>query len=352
MIVATLSIFSCTKDEDFFGRPYYYVDTVYINGDTIIEEKEQDYNSNSHGVDYTNQDYGNGGVEVDPDEEDILPKILNKDWVLTSARVYVENRDLKTKTYYDYFDGDVKSASMSLFDPTEVPIFDEITLHQTTWNFENGEYFTVDGEHTYYMQTHYNPLGDLIFRPYGFNGGTARPIVVQYATNEMMKVITRESFNSDNQYNYKYFSELTFKKVGTGYGYDNQIIEGYGYGGLWEYDYATTSNSVEQSLAGTEWVIKRYDRGVEPYYPNDTLKFLSSNTYTINSNPLERRYSIYNVTNTNMSSITLYGLTTLSGDFTGEVLTQSISDGEINNVEFSSIWNNQNKANVWIERIN
>ena len=53
-----------------------------------------------------------------------------------------------------------------------------------------------------------------------------------------------------------------------------------------------------------------------------------------------------------MSSITLYGLTTLSGDFTGEVLTQSISDGEINNVEFSSIWNNQNKANVWIERIN
>ncbi len=351
LVIVTLSIFSCTKDEDFFGTPYYYVDTLYVDRDTISEEEE--WNSNSHGVDYINDDIANSGDEIEEgDEEDILPKILDKDWVLTNAIVYVENRDLNIKKYYDYFNNEVKSASMSLFDITEVPKFDEITLHETTWNFTDGDNFIIDDEYTYYMQTHYNPFGDLIFRPYGFYGGTARPIVVQYATNDMIKVITRESFNSDNTYNYKYFSELTFKKKGTNYGYDNQIIEDYSYGGVWQYNYAVTSNTTLIGLGGTKWVISRYDRGMEPYYPNDTLTFLSNNTYTINNDVTERRYSIYNVTNSNMSSITLYGLTTLGGDYSGEVLTQGLIDGELNNNTFNSIWNNDVEVNVWFRKIN
>jgi len=350
LVMVALSIFSCTKDEDFFGSPYYYRDTLYIDKDTIGEAHNG--SSNSHGLDFVNQDYGNGGVEVDPDEVDDLAKILGKEWVLTRAVAYVENRDLYTKKYYNYFSNTRNTASMSLFDPTEVPIFDEITLHETTWNFEDGNYFTIDGEHTYYMQTHYNALGQLIFRPYGFNGGTARPIVVQYATNEMMKVITRESFNGDNTYNYDYFSELTFKKVGTGYGHDGEIIEGYTFDGLWEYNYQETSDNTVFSMVGSEWVITRYDRGIQPYYPNDTLRFTSVNEYTINSNPVKRRYTYYNVTNTNMTSITLYGLTTLGGDYSGEVSTQGLYDGFINNIMFNDIWDDQNQTNVWMRRIN
>jgi MoaA/NifB/PqqE/SkfB family radical SAM enzyme len=53
-----------------------------------------------------------------------------------------------------------------------------------------------------------------------------------------------------------------------------------------------------------------------------------------------------------MSSITFYGLTTLGGDYSGEVLTQSISDGNINNSTFNSIWNTENEVNVWMERVN
>ena len=105
-------------------------------------------------------------------------------------------------------------------------------------------------------------------------------------------------------------------------------------------------------LEGTRWVISRYDRNLTPYYPNDTLTFTSSNEYTLNQSLLKRRYSIYGVTNTNMSSITFYGLTTLGGDYSGEVLTQSISDGNINNSTFNSIWNTENEVNVWMKRIN
>ena len=218
-------------------------------------------------------------------------------------------------------------------------------------NFNDGDLFTVDGEFNYYMQTHYNPYNQLIFRPYGFNGGTSRPIVVQYVTNEMMKVITRESYNSDNTYNYRYFSELIFKKVGTGYGYDAEVIEGYTYDGIWEYNYAITSNNGEVNLTGSEWLLTRYNVGVEAYYPYDTLHFTSKNTYTLNNDVTERRYVLYGMSNVNKSSLTLYDLTTLGGDYSGEVLTQGLADGEINNTDFTDIWDGENQYSVWIKRI-
>ena len=172
LAIVTLSIFSCTKDEDFYRPPYDYRDTVYIY-QTVDEEEEEEWVTDSHGVDYINGDISNEGdiVEEDPD---FLSKIINKDWVLTKGRVYVENLDLGHKKYYDYFNNQVKDASMSLFDPSEVEVFDGITLHETTWNFNDGDLFTVDGEFNYYMQTHYNPYNQLIFRPYGFYGGTSR----------------------------------------------------------------------------------------------------------------------------------------------------------------------------------
>ncbi len=349
LVIVTLSIFSCTKDEDFYKPPYDYRDTVYIY-QTVDEEEEEEWVTDSHGVDYINGDISNEGdvIEEDPD---FLSKIINKDWVLTKGRVYVENLDLGHKKYYDYFNNQVKDASMSLFDPSEVEVFDGITLHETTWNFNDGNLFTVDGEFNYYMQTHYNPYNQLIFRPYGFNGGTSRPIVVQYATNEMMKVITRESYNSDNTYNYRYFSELTFKKVGTGYGYDAEVIEGYTYDGIWQYNYAITSNNGEVNLTGSEWLLTRYNVGVEAYYPYDTLHFTSKNTYTLNNDVTERRYVLYGMSNVNKSSLTLYDLTTLGGDYSGEVLTQGLADGEINNTDFTDIWDGENQYSVWIKRI-
>jgi hypothetical protein len=346
LVIVTLSIFSCTKDDDFFGTPYYYRDTVYIHSDTVNEGEV-----NNNDVGNIDDDIINSGDIIDG-EVDYLSNIINKEWVLTKARVYVENMDLNTKKYYDYFTYSRTTASMSLFDPTEVPIFDEITLHETTWNFNDGEYFTVDGEYDYNMQTHYNPFDQLIFRPYGFYGGTSRPIVVQYSNNEMMKVITRESYGSDNTHNYKYFSELVFKKEGTGYGYDGEIIEGYTFNGLWEYNYNITSNNGEINLSGSEWLLTRYNVGVEAYYPYDTLHFTSNSTYRLNNDLTERRYSLYNVTNSNMSSITFYGLTTLGGDYSGQVLTQGLADGEINNSDFTDIWDGENQYSVWIKRIN
>ena len=52
-----------------------------------------------------------------------------------------------------------------------------------------------------------------------------------------------------------------------------------------------------------------------------------------------------------MASITLYGSTTLGGDYAGQVLTQSITAGEINNNTFKSIWNDQVQVNIWMHKV-
>ena len=57
------------------------------------------------------------------------------------------------------------------------------------------------------------------------------------------------------------------------------------------------------------------------------------------------------MSNVNKSSLTLYDLTTLGGDYSGEVLTQGLSDGEINNTDFTDIWDGENQYSVWIKRI-
>jgi hypothetical protein len=42
----------------------------------------------------------------------------------------------------------------------------------------------------------------------------------------------------------------------------------------------------------------------------------------------------------------------LGGDYSGQVLTQGLADGEINNSDFTDIWDGENQYSVWIKRIN
>ena len=124
LAIVTLSIFSCTKDS-MLDEPYYVDrDTVYVY--QTEEEEEDEYNENYHGSDYYNGSGNDGDVGG---EQDLLEYATNHDWVLTNGMVYVENRDLYTKKVYDLFSGSRKTASMSLFDPTEVPIFDLSLIH-------------------------------------------------------------------------------------------------------------------------------------------------------------------------------------------------------------------------------
>ena len=41
----------------------------------------------------------------------------------------------------------------------------------------------------------------------------------------------------------------------------------------------------------------------------------------------------------------------LGCDYAGQVLTQSITAGEINNNTFKSIWNDQVQVNIWMHKV-
>ena len=52
-----------------------------------------------------------------------------------------------------------------------------------------------------------------------------------------------------------------------------------------------------------------------------------------------------------MKSLSLDSLTTLGGDYSGQVMSTFMSDGQINNTEFHDVFNVNNRVTVWIERI-
>ena len=179
---------------------------------------------------------------------------------------------------------------------------------------------------------------------------SARNIIVLDLEENYMTVLVYESYESYDGINYRYFSTLTFVRSGTSCGNCGiDVYNDYTYGGTLNSIY--DSPSVSQSLNGTSWVITRYDEGMTPYYPNDTLEFISNVSYTINGGPWSN-YTISNIAGTNMNSITLYECITLGGNYSGQVSQSFIEEGSINNVNFTGVFGTPNSVNVWFDRIN
>lgn len=321
----SLSIFSCKKEKlikEENTQYYVYDDGSDDNDSTIVGD------DNEYDIDYI------------PDS-----LLLGYEWTLIDARVYVENLDKGYKNVYKYFDNTNNTASMSLFDPSIV-LMDEIEKGITNWYFSNDT-FLLNKQYVFDFEKHYNPFNDLILRPYGLAGGTSRPITVVEADETHMKVSVRESNNSDNVYNYKYVSELIFERESVIPKIDTTFKDGYVYNGKWVY----TDPDPSTVLTGTKWVIVRYNNGLSGnVYPNDTLDFISDTEYTINGG-LPRSYTISNVVGNNMKSLSLYSLTTLGGDYSGQVMSTFITDGVINNTEFHDIFNVNNRVTTWITKI-
>ena len=101
-------------------------------------------------------------------------------------------------------------------------------------------------------------------------------------------------------------------------------------------------------LNNTTWVITRYDtENNTSVFPNDTLRFLNEDEYTIN-NSTSRLYSMGIVMNSNDKTLTLYDCTTFGGTYTGRVLSTVVEDGEINNTEFTELYGSDS-LRVWME---
>ncbi len=112
------------------------------------------------------------------------------------------------------------------------------------------------------------------------------------------------------------------------------------------------NNIVTNPLIGTTWVITRYTFNFNTStYPNDTIKFITNNTYQFNSSTVNRTYSITRMTTNNRFSLRINFLPTLGGGvYTGELPIMFVEDGFVNKSKFVDIEFDRNYY-VWLEKI-
>lgn len=277
-----------------------------------------------------------------------IPTIEGTEWVLVNGRVYTENLTTGELTYYDHFDDNQTTSNLDIFGGSSVDV-DIIEQNVTTWYLQDG-IFTLGNGGTYDYTTHgsgsrtqYKLLG---IPPYG----SSRSLGILDFDENVLHVQIYESNESNHGDNYHYYTVLTFVK--SGYSCPSCV-----YTSEFNYEYGGTVSLVSSDvpghlqLTGTSWVITRYDNGMTPVYPNDTINFNSGVSYDINGlNP--NTYSLSNNTGNNLYNLTLYECVTFNGNYSGQVGLSFIDNGELNNLTMNGIFGTSGSINVWMERIN
>ena len=271
----------------------------------------------------------------------------NVEWVLYSGKVYVENLDNGTQYYYDHFGPNKMESNLDIYGGSQ-SIVDGLIQYQTTWFISNGTFIYNSQEYYDYTdmgvadKTKYTIIGVPPF-------GSSRTIIPVEVGENHMTIEIYEAFESHNGVNYNYFSTLTFIRMGATCQYcEVGSYDGYTYGGILNsiVDEPTSS----ESLNGTQWVVTRYDEGMTPYYPNDTLNFISNVSYTINNGEWHN-YSVSNIVGNNLLTLTLYECVTLGGNYSGEITPAAVTSGEINNQIFNGIFDTEGHIRVWLDKI-
>jgi hypothetical protein len=104
-------------------------------------------------------------------------------------------------------------------------------------------------------------------------------------------------------------------------------------------------------LVGTTWVITKVVSGLSTNSPNDTLRFISDNRYTLNQNA-QRLYTYSQITGSTNKSITLYYFYPFGGsNYSSQISPYAVQDGELNNIEFTDLQNNTKIIKVWLKKI-
>ena len=269
---------------------------------------------------------------------DTVYDLIGIDWVLSDGRFYTENMDNGDKSFYDHFGPSQVFSTLDPISGADVP-FDTIIQDVTVWNFGNSN-FILNGVNSYNF-THFDNTISVI----GLENGSSRPINITYLDDITLTVKVHEGYGSLNGVNYAFYNTLTFVKSGeTCTSCQPNIDFGYVYQGV------INNNTDVNSIIDTKWVVTRYDEGVTPYYPNDTLDFISSTQYTINGGT-PTNYTMSSIFGNNMTELTLYGFYTIGGDYSGMVPNGFITNSQINSATFTDIFNTNNDKLVWMVRI-
>jgi hypothetical protein len=107
----------------------------------------------------------------------------------------------------------------------------------------------------------------------------------------------------------------------------------------------------QNNLIGTEWVITKVVTSFSTQYPNDTIRFVSNNKYTIN-NGAQKTYQLSLITNSNNISLRLdYVFTIGSGIYTGVLSHTFVEDGVVNDGQFTNYENSSDVRLVTMHKL-
>jgi hypothetical protein len=102
-------------------------------------------------------------------------------------------------------------------------------------------------------------------------------------------------------------------------------------------------------LTGTRWVIYKVIKNLNTVNCSDTLSFKSRTYYTLNNGAI-RNYNLQYISGTGMYSFTIYYCYTLGGNYSGQILSTFIQDGQINALTMKNLYTNE-KIIVWMKKI-
>ena len=290
------------------------------------------------------------------DEPEVSASMEGVGWVLSHGYLYSEVLDFELNVVNEHFGGNTYQSTTDLSFTSYIDM-DYITLNNTKWYFNESFFILNDGEPKRHEKFD-NGLTEG-YRIVGLGGGTSRVVEVMSVTDENLVVRFNEGFtsidvNDPNSgvegVNVEYWSILTFTKEGS-------ICDNCWDEPLFGYDYAGVflNNGIigvnDGPLVGTKWRVDRYSSfGGGTFYPDDIIEFTSNEFYLTNGGTA-RRYTLSNVPGNNNKSLSLYGFTTLGGDYTGEVISTFVEDGEINNASFYDMFDVNKRVSLWMTRI-
>ncbi len=268
-------------------------------------------------------------------------QIQNATFNLIQANVYVKNMTTNIGKYYNLFDSTTSASNLDVFNPTYLPI-DSIVKNYYTWRFNSNGDFILNTTHVYPFQF---TSSNNIIRIFGLENGSARIVTFLETYPDCFVVKIYDSYGNDGVDSYSFFCLLTFKKNGSTAPLPVTSSSGYSYANLW-----VNPGNVNNSLVGTKWVVTKYSSNLNVTYPNDTLLFKINNKYSINGG-VNTNYNLNNLVGSNQKSLTLYGFTTLSGDWACSVPYTFVNDYALNNILFNNLAQPQQQVNLWMERI-
>jgi len=122
----------------------------------------------------------------------------------------------------------------------------------------------------------------------------------------------------------------------------------YGNGGTLP-NWGTTPTSNE--LVGTTWVLTKVVTAFSTSYPNDTIRFVSNNNYTLNNGAVRPYQLTAGVASTN-KTLSLYYFQPFGGShYSAQVGFYFVSDAAISQAEFHNIQNTTNTVIAWLTKI-